>query len=62
MAAFDISGVSFVVVEDQLKVAAGGRSESLHGVVAEVVAPQPATGRCKLSRIHAITANGQREV
>ena len=34
-------------LEDQLEAAAGGRPEGLLGVVAEVVAPQPATGRCK---------------
>ena len=34
-----------IVVEDQLEAAAGRRSEGLLGIVAEVVAVQPATGR-----------------
>ena len=39
-------------VEVQLEAAAGGRPEGLRGVVAEAVAPQPATGRCKRERVH----------
>ena len=34
-------------LEDQLEAAAGGRPVGLHGVVAEVVEPQGATGRGK---------------
>ena len=34
-------------LEHQLEAAAGGRFKGLLGGVAEVVAPQPATGRCK---------------
>ena len=34
-------------LEVQLEAAAGGRPEGLLGVAAEVVAPQPATGRGK---------------
>ena len=39
----------------QFEAAAGGRFEGLLGVVAEVVAIQPATGRCKRegARAHA---------
>ena len=37
-------------LEVQLKAAAGGRSDGLLGVLAEVVAHQPATGRCKRER------------
>ena len=44
---------SVVDVEDQLEAAAGGRPEGLLGVVAEGVGNQPATGRCKLWRVHA---------
>ena len=39
--------------EAQLEAAAGGRFEGLLGVVAEVVVPQPATGRCKLRVFYA---------
>ena len=43
------------MLEAQLEAAAGGRFEGLLGVVVEVVAPQPATGRCKWegARAHA---------
>ena len=45
-----------LLLELQLdEAAAGGRFEGLLGVVAEVVVPQPATGRCKRegARAHA---------
>ena len=46
--------LEFVGVDLQLEAAAGGRSEGLLVVVLdEIVAKQPATGRCKLRRIHA---------
>ena len=41
-----------LVLELQLEAVAGGRSEGLLGVVAEVVAKQPATGRCKREGAH----------
>ena len=43
------------LLELQLEATVGGRFEGLLGVVAEVVAPQPATGRCKRegARAHA---------
>ena len=41
------------MLEHQLEAVAGGRSEGLLGVVAEVVAKQPATGRCKREGAHA---------
>eukprot|EP00964_Phaeocystis_antarctica_P097790 scaffold63862_cov78-Phaeocystis_antarctica.AAC.1 len=40
-------------LEVQLEAAAGGRFEGLLGVVAEVVVPQPATGRCRWERARA---------
>ena len=41
------SQVSQSMLEVQLEAAAGGRFEGLLGVVVQVVAPQPATDRCK---------------
>ena len=42
-----------MLLEVQLEAAAGGRFEGLPGAVAEVVALQAATGRCKWVRVRA---------
>ena len=41
------------LLERQLEAAAGGRFEGLLGVGADIVVPQPATGRCKREGAHA---------